>query len=215
MTRKYLSLAVLALAFSAVCIQPLHADPIATLKVDGALGLLTQLTVAGVQEYIYTDTVTDLADTMQTNFVATYATVAGVQVLNVTDTCIQVTVVLTAPIACQALAFSFTDLAFADLNLVSALGTASVDLTGQLAQINFAAENGSPGLHQSFSPARGDPGAGLARAAQHWAAGNGGSCPAETRNALSNVPPQVPVAPGAESRLYAASTSASIRKQPS
>ena len=116
-----------------------------------AIGTLVYTDVLGVQQYVYTDTATDVFNTRNTEFTATFADLLGVETLTVTDTCIQVNI-LGPAIPCQELAFAFEDLSLGDANLLSTFGAASTMVDGQIAEVAFGASVGSSGATFDYDP---------------------------------------------------------------
>ena len=153
--RKYLLLS--ALVMLGLTVTPaVRADDILTgLNVSTANGLaigtLVYADVLGVQQWVYTDTETDVFNTRNTEFTATFADVLGIETLTVTDTCVQVNI-FGPGIPCQELAFAFEDLSLGDANLVSAFGDASTLIDGQIAEIAFGASVGSSGATFDYDP---------------------------------------------------------------
>lgn len=143
-------LAVLSFALVATATRS-YADPIVSLKAGATDLLLVKTTVAGVTQYAYNDTATNVLDTRTTTFLATYANVAGVDVLNVTDVCAQVNLFGGTPIACQALAFTFTDLAHTNASIINVLGIAGASVSGDVANINFATTVGAGSAQVNFT----------------------------------------------------------------
>jgi hypothetical protein len=132
--------------------QTLHASPVPTLTVNGSAVLLSHTLAGGVDTYVYTDTSTNVLDTRTTTFEATFADIGGIDVLNVTDLCAQVTL-FGSGVPCEALAFSFTGIGGDEGSIVSALGTAHVFLAGDVANIDFDASVGGGTGIVDFSPA--------------------------------------------------------------
>jgi len=132
--------------------QTLHASPVApTLTVNGSAVVLTPTIVGGVEEFAYSNTSTDILNTQTTDFLATLTNIAGIDVLNVTDVCAQVTIAGPA-IACPGLAFSFTDVNGWNGSIVSALGLAGANVYGDVADISFGASVGAGSATVDFAP---------------------------------------------------------------
>jgi hypothetical protein len=128
----------LALAFLAATTQLLHADTItANLTADGGVVVLVETNILDGEQFVYDNLTTDVLNTRDTLFTATYQDIAGVGVLNITDVCAQVTVLGTG-VPCQALAFSFTDLSFLDATVVAAIN-ANITTSGNVAGVDFSA----------------------------------------------------------------------------
>ena len=157
--------ALVSLSFATAA---LHADPItATLGVGShsTAVVLIETAIPGGETFAYTDNTVNLLSrfppslqvTDQT-FEATYTDIAGVSLLNVTDVCAHADVnAASAP--CQALAFSFTDASLGNAVKIAALGTVGVNLSGNVADINFGASIGGGSAEIGF-PGGGDGGGG-------------------------------------------------------
>ena len=146
-------LALVSLTFASA---NLHADPVLSLSAGTTALALVETPVLGGDAYVYEDLNTtvysilppSLQITDQT-FTAIYTDIAGVSLLNVTDVCAEANVL--APAApCQALAFSFTGVGLGDAVQLAALGTVGVDLTGNVADINFGASIGGGSAEIGF-----------------------------------------------------------------
>jgi hypothetical protein len=158
--------AFLALVTLALGTINLHADPItATLNVGptSTAAVLVETPIVGGDTFVYTDvttTVSVLPPSVQLTdqtFEATYTDIAGISLLNVTDLCVNVN--LLAPAApCQALAFSFTGVGLGDAVELAALGTVGLDLTGNVANINFGASIGGGSAEIGFPGGNGPGG---------------------------------------------------------
>jgi hypothetical protein len=145
-----LSAALLALASLTLAVPVLHADPILTLDVGGSAVALVETPVIGGDAYVYTNVFTDIFNTTLQTFTATYTDILGVSLLNVTDVCAQVNIVFSAR-PCQALAFSFTDVGLGNAELLASLGTVvGVDVSGDLAGLNFGASIGGGSAEIGF-----------------------------------------------------------------
>jgi PEP-CTERM motif len=123
-------LLVLFAAFTiAISTTNAHADTLnATLDVGAGAGAVVFVPVGGVESFTYTNTFTDLSlgsktflDVFNVDLNATFADVAGIDVLSITDVCINVSL-LNAPAGCPNLAFTFADLGVGPANLLSAFG---------------------------------------------------------------------------------------------
>ena len=135
-------LAVLSCALVLTSTPALLADPLTeSLTANLTSAVLVNTTVAGVEQYAYDNTTVVGLNSRTTTFLATYSDVGGVGVLNITDLCAQVTV-LGQGVPCQALAFSFSDLSFNNASVVDALGTASANVSGDVASVDFSASIG-------------------------------------------------------------------------
>ncbi|MDQ2832508.1 MAG: PEP-CTERM sorting domain-containing protein [Acidobacteriota bacterium] len=133
----------------------LHADPIVSLDANAQAVTLVQTPVLGGEAYVYTNIYSDIFNTTLQTFTATFTDLLGVKLLNVTDVCAQVNIVFAAK-PCQALAFSYTDASLGNATLLSALGTVGVNLTGDVAGLDFGASIGGGSAEIGFP---GGPGA--------------------------------------------------------
>ncbi len=144
--------AFLALVSLCAAAPALHADPItATLDVGptSTAAVLVETPIPGGETFLYTHLYTDIFNTTLQTFTATYTDLLGVSLLNVTDVCAQVNIVFAAK-PCQALAFSFTDVGLGDAFQIAALGAVGLDLTGNVADINFGASIGGGSAELGF-----------------------------------------------------------------
>lgn len=146
---KSLAATFLALVTLAVVTPQLHADPVLTLDAGSTAVALVETPVLNGDAYVYTNLYTDVFNTTLQTFTAVYTDVLGVSLLNVTDVCAQVNIIFAAK-PCQALAFSFTDVGLGDASLLAALGTVGVDLTGNVADLNFGASIGGGSAEIGF-----------------------------------------------------------------
>lgn len=138
-------IAFLALVTLALAPANLHADSIiASLNTGVTTDVLVATPILNGEQFSYTNLTTVVAipgilpldNTRLTTFLATYVDALGtVGVLNITEACVQVTI-LGPAIPCENLAFSFTDLTFGEASLIAALG-ANVNLAGNVADLNF------------------------------------------------------------------------------
>jgi len=148
--------AFLALVSLGSAAATLHADPVLTLNAGGKAVALIETPVLGGDAYVYEDLNTTVYSILPPSiqvtdqtFTAIYTDIAGVSLLNVTDVCAEANVL--APAApCEALAFSFTGVGLGDASLIAALGTVGVDLTGNVADINFGASIGGGSAEIGF-----------------------------------------------------------------
>ena len=158
--------AILALVSLSFATATLHADPVLTLNSGATALALVETPVLGGDAFVYEDLNTtvysllppSLQITDQT-FTAIYTDIAGVSLLNVTDVCAQVNV-LAPQTPCKALAFSFTDVGLGDAFQIAALGAVGLDLTGDVANINFGASIGGGSAEIGFNPPGGGSGGG-------------------------------------------------------
>ena len=135
------TLALLSFALLTVSTRSLFADPITlSLTVNGSNVALQSTTTNGTQSYTYNNTAMNVLSSRTTNFLASYTASTGM--LNVSDQCSQNTT-LGIVVACQTLAFSFTDAGYAQTSLVGATGTASASTVGDVAYANFSAVPGN------------------------------------------------------------------------
>ena len=118
--------------------------------------------VLGGDAYVYEDLNTTVYSILPPSvqvtdqtFTAIYTDIAGVSLLNITDVCAQVNV-LAPQTPCKALALSFTDVGLGDAFQIAALGAVGLDLTGDVANINFGASIGGGSAEVGF----GNPGGG-------------------------------------------------------
>jgi hypothetical protein len=148
-------LALVTLTFATV---KLHADPVtATLTVGptSTAVVLIETPIPGGETFAYTDAQTDISlfppsvQVADQTFEATYTDIAGVSLLNVTDICVEANVLAPAT-PCSALAFSFTNLGLGDAFDIAALGAVGLDLTGDVANINFGASIGGGSAEIGF-----------------------------------------------------------------
>jgi PEP-CTERM motif len=127
----------------------LHADPIVTLNTGVVSDTLIETPILGGEQFAFVDITTDVLQTTIQTFTATYTDILGVSLLNVTDICAQVNILVPAD-PCQALAFSYTDASLGTASLIGALGAVGVDLNGNVADINFGASIGGGSAEIGF-----------------------------------------------------------------
>jgi hypothetical protein len=145
---KYLY-ALLALVTFSCFTSALHADPIVSLQTGTTADNLIETPVLGGQQYIYSNTTTNVFQTTNQTFVATFTDIAGVILLNVTDLCVNLNIFAPAQ-PCKALAFSFTDASLGTAAQLFALGTASANISGDVIGVNFGASIGGGSAEFNF-----------------------------------------------------------------
>ena len=115
----------------------------ATLDVGAGAGVAVFVPLAGVETFTYTNTFTDLSlgsktflDVFNVDFNATFAKIGGIDVLSITDVCINVSL-LNAPTGCPALAFTFADISAGPANLLTAFGGVSAFVNAGVANFDI------------------------------------------------------------------------------
>ena len=111
-----------------------------------------EIDLPGVQEFLYSETITDVLNTRTTDFSATFIDLLGIETVTVIDVCTQITIAGPAT-PCQGLAFAFEDLSIGTLpHLVLALGSASTLIDGNIGEIDFDASLGGGSAVFNFPP---------------------------------------------------------------
>jgi hypothetical protein len=135
--------ALLALVTLAILPSTLHADSIsATINTGAGVQVFNPVVLGDTEIFNYVHLSTDVFSTSLETFTATYADISGVLgVLNVTESCVAVTIAFGHAAPCQSLAFSFTNATLGDISVGTFLGL-GVNALGDVAGVNF---NGSIG----------------------------------------------------------------------
>lgn len=153
---KLLSLTVVASAFLLAAL-PSRADSNPSLTVGGTAVTLVATPIANGTQYTFDKLYTtflgdDLLGASNQFFTATLTNVAGVGVLNVTDVCAAAFVGV-LPISCANTAFTYTAASNDQMTLLEALGLASVNLSGNVANVNFGGSIGGGTAEITIAPA--------------------------------------------------------------
>ncbi|WP_260737319.1 PEP-CTERM sorting domain-containing protein [Tunturiibacter lichenicola] len=130
--------AFLALVTLALLPAVSHADTIsATVDTGSGTQIITPTLKGGADVFNYEVFNTDLFSTSLETFTATYTDLTGtLGVLNVTESCVAVTVVFRIVAPCKSVAFSFTDATLGDITVGTFLGL-DASAKGNVASVNF------------------------------------------------------------------------------
>ncbi|WP_158943084.1 PEP-CTERM sorting domain-containing protein [Granulicella sp. S190] len=145
--------AFLALVTLALLPSASHADTIsASIDTGSGAQIITPVLKGGAEVFNFDAFSTDLFSTSLETFTATYTNLSGsLGVLNVTESCVAVTVVFKIVAPCKSLAFSFTDASLGNVSIESMLGLGA-SAKGDVASINFDGSIGAGSASFDFAP---------------------------------------------------------------
>jgi hypothetical protein len=143
----FLALVTLALLPSA-----LHADTIsATVNTGFGNQIVTPVLKGNAEVFNFTSLNTSLFSTSLETFTATYTDLSGsLGVLDVTESCVAVTVFLNHVAPCKSLTFSFTNATLGDIAVGTFLGLGA-NAKGDVAGINFDGSIGAGSASFDFT----------------------------------------------------------------
>jgi PEP-CTERM motif len=143
----FLALVTLALLPSA-----LRADTIsATVNTSFGNQIIAPVLKGNAEVFSFTDFNTSLFSTSLETFTATYTDLSGsLGVLDVTESCVAVTVFLNHVAPCKSLAFSFTNATLGDITVGTLLGLGAT-AKGDVAGINFDGSIGASSASFDFT----------------------------------------------------------------
>jgi hypothetical protein len=130
--------AFLALVTLALLPSALHADTIsATVNVGFGDQIITPVLHGSAEVFNFTNFNTSIFSTSLETFTATYTDLSGsLGILNVTESCVAVTVVFHHVAPCKSLSFSFTDATLGNITVGTFLGLGA-SAKGNVAGVNF------------------------------------------------------------------------------